>query len=269
MGLDSECDGWFWDTEVMFRAALAGLRIHEMPVLFLRRDDKESTVRVLRDSWQYLVRLWEFRARVGLTLLDRSPVFWSTVGYDLTMQAIHGGRRKLRQTMAEVAELIEPGSSVTDVCCGSASLYRDFLRERGCRYLGLDYNGRFILAARNRGIPARLFDLRREDPPVSDYVVMTMSCFHFHDQEREVLAKLKRAARRAVIVAESVRNLAQLPIVGPLANWLARPGAGEYRYRYDPDSFRRFAEAGAASRFIHRPGDRTAIAVFDTAPGCP
>ena len=48
--LGSENDGWFWDTEVMARARLANLRIRELPVLFLRRADKTSTVRLLRDS---------------------------------------------------------------------------------------------------------------------------------------------------------------------------------------------------------------------------
>jgi len=38
--LASANDGWFWDTEVMARARLAGLRIKEVPVQFLRRADK-------------------------------------------------------------------------------------------------------------------------------------------------------------------------------------------------------------------------------------
>jgi glycosyltransferase involved in cell wall biosynthesis len=56
---------WFWDTEVMVRAALAGLRIHEIPVLFLRRADKKSTVRPLSDTLTYFRRLWRFRAAVA------------------------------------------------------------------------------------------------------------------------------------------------------------------------------------------------------------
>ena len=56
--------GWFWDTEVMVRAHYAGLRIREIPVLFLRRFDKQSSVRAVRDTLTYLRKLWDFRATV-------------------------------------------------------------------------------------------------------------------------------------------------------------------------------------------------------------
>ena len=56
-----EDDGWFWDTEVVVRADLAGLRIVEIPCLLIRRYDKESTVNLLRDISNYLVKLWKFR----------------------------------------------------------------------------------------------------------------------------------------------------------------------------------------------------------------
>ena len=56
--------GWFWDTEVMVRAHYAGLRIREIPVLFLRRFDKQSSVRAISDTLTYLRKLWDFRATV-------------------------------------------------------------------------------------------------------------------------------------------------------------------------------------------------------------
>jgi hypothetical protein len=48
---------WFWDTEIVVRAERAGLQIVEVPVLFLRRQDKTSTVRLLHDSLDYLSQL--------------------------------------------------------------------------------------------------------------------------------------------------------------------------------------------------------------------
>lgn len=56
--------GWFWDTEIMAQCHFHGLRIQEIPVLFLRRWDKKSTVRPLRDSFVYLIALMRFRARL-------------------------------------------------------------------------------------------------------------------------------------------------------------------------------------------------------------
>lgn len=58
-------NGWFWDTEIMTLAWLAGLSIVEIPCLYLRRFDKASSVRPLRDSIEYFAKLLRFRARVA------------------------------------------------------------------------------------------------------------------------------------------------------------------------------------------------------------
>lgn len=53
--------GWFWDTEICARAYFSGLKISEVPVLFVRRIDKKSTVKLLTDSFQYLKKIVAFR----------------------------------------------------------------------------------------------------------------------------------------------------------------------------------------------------------------
>jgi glycosyltransferase involved in cell wall biosynthesis len=55
--------GWFFDTEVMMVTWLAGLRIAELPVVFRRRHDKVSTVKIARDVRRYLGSLARFVAR--------------------------------------------------------------------------------------------------------------------------------------------------------------------------------------------------------------
>jgi glycosyltransferase AglD len=52
--------GWFWDTEIMVRAYLAGLRIVEIPALYERCTDKTSSVRLWHDSWRQFARLRQF-----------------------------------------------------------------------------------------------------------------------------------------------------------------------------------------------------------------
>jgi glycosyltransferase involved in cell wall biosynthesis len=52
--------GWFWDTEIMAYAVFAKLNILEVPVLFVRRSDKESSVNSLTDSLRYLKNIMEF-----------------------------------------------------------------------------------------------------------------------------------------------------------------------------------------------------------------
>lgn len=52
--------GWFWDTEIMAYCFQNGLKIVEIPVLFIRNQDIPSTVNPLRDSWDYLKKLIRF-----------------------------------------------------------------------------------------------------------------------------------------------------------------------------------------------------------------
>jgi glycosyltransferase involved in cell wall biosynthesis len=260
--LGSANDGWFWDTEVMARAALENLRIAEMPVLFLRQPDKPSSVRIFRDTWRYLVDLHRFRIEMGLSLSSKSPIYWTGVGYDLAMRALYG--RELEHTYAEVARRIPDGASVVDVCAGTCRLYRDFLRQRGCEYTGLEFNGHFVMSARRRGVPVRRFDVLHEEVPAADYAVMCSSLYHFHEREQEILEKLRRAARKAVIVSEPIANLsARGPSAwGRLLRRLTDPGVGDYSHRYDLAGFRALAERHGASEFVHEPDWRNALAVF-------
>jgi glycosyltransferase involved in cell wall biosynthesis len=56
--------GWFWDTEVMYRSFYAGLKITEIPTLFIKRYDKKSTVRVVHDTINYFEKLMKFRHEI-------------------------------------------------------------------------------------------------------------------------------------------------------------------------------------------------------------
>ena len=56
--------GWFWDTEVMVRAARRGLRTVEIPGAYIRRKDKTSTVSSVRDSFRYFGQLLRFRGQL-------------------------------------------------------------------------------------------------------------------------------------------------------------------------------------------------------------
>lgn len=62
--LDQVVDrGWFWDTEIMVRAQLAGLAIIEIPALH-ERCHKKSTVKLFRDSLRHIGKLYRFRGIV-------------------------------------------------------------------------------------------------------------------------------------------------------------------------------------------------------------
>lgn len=51
---------WFWDTEVMLRGYYRGMKISEVPSLFIRQHSTGSTVKVFRDVMRYLVSVFKF-----------------------------------------------------------------------------------------------------------------------------------------------------------------------------------------------------------------
>ena len=53
--------GWFWDTEVVTRAYDARLEIAEVTCRFVRKADKTSTVKPIRDSWRHFAGLAALR----------------------------------------------------------------------------------------------------------------------------------------------------------------------------------------------------------------
>lgn len=55
---------WFWDTEICARAFWTGLGISQIPVLFVRRDDKKSTVRLVPDTINYIVNLIRLKSQI-------------------------------------------------------------------------------------------------------------------------------------------------------------------------------------------------------------
>lgn len=261
--LKSESNGWFWDTEVMSRSVLSNLRIYEMPVLFLRRWDKKSTVRLIPDIIDYMVELYKFRNKVGLSMLDKSPVYWTSVGYNFTMKLLYG--KRYQHVYEDLAKLIPGDVSVIDVCCGTCRLYYKHLKKSRCTYLGLDFNGHFVMAARNRGVNTKFFDLISDDLPASDYVIMCSSFYHFHNISEDIFIKLKASARKALIISEPVENLSpkHFKLFIWMAEKLSNPGIGECSYRYNLEEFRSFAEKHNASEFLFNSGNRNAVAVFN------
>lgn len=53
-------NGWFWDTEICARAFWSGLKLGEIPILFVRRAEKKSTVRLIPDTLNYLIKIYKF-----------------------------------------------------------------------------------------------------------------------------------------------------------------------------------------------------------------
>lgn len=48
---------WFWDTEICAHAQWQGLKISQVPVIYRRRLDKKSTVKIVPDTFNYIKNL--------------------------------------------------------------------------------------------------------------------------------------------------------------------------------------------------------------------
>ncbi len=57
--------GWFWDSEVMAQAYLGGYRISELPCLFLRRADKQTTVNIVSYTIRHFRELLNYRKTIS------------------------------------------------------------------------------------------------------------------------------------------------------------------------------------------------------------
>lgn len=60
----TENDHWFWDTEIVAMSHFTKLRIAELPVVFMRRRGKTSTVKLFSDSWKQFKALLNFRKQL-------------------------------------------------------------------------------------------------------------------------------------------------------------------------------------------------------------
>lgn len=58
---------WFFDTELVARSYLSGLKIAEIPVVYIQNRNKKSSVRIFQDSTDYFRKLLKFRKIVRNT----------------------------------------------------------------------------------------------------------------------------------------------------------------------------------------------------------
>jgi SAM-dependent methyltransferase len=174
--------------------------------------------------------------------LSVSLIYRSAVGYELLMRALYG--RHYADRMRAVATEVPPGSSVLELCCGPATLYRRCLRGRTSSYVGLDVNPGFVASLRRRGIDALELDLAADDRalPSADVVIIQASLYHFLPRAQRVVDRMLAAAHDRVIVSEPVRNLtcSDVPIVRAIGRHAADPGTGGQARRFDERSLDAF-----------------------------
>src|SRR5215471_18326424 len=138
--------------------------------------------------------------------MSTSLIYKSPFVYELAMLVLYGRHYNARYT--SIVNLIPDNAMVLDLCCGPALLFHRYLRNKSVRYKGLDINQPFIDRLVEAGGEGEAWDLRSDrELPVSDYVIMQASLYHFLPDASSIVNRMLAAARRSVIIAEPVRNL--------------------------------------------------------------
>lgn len=209
---------WFWDTEIVVRSYLHGLAITQIPVLFLRRSDKTSTVRIIPDTLEFLRSAYNFYKTLEKQytkapgILYRFP--WA---YKFAMQHLFGNKAYKERYIA-IANKIPEGSTVLDVCCGDAQL-ASLLVNKNIKYQGFDVSLYFVRHNLKHNIKTTLGNLETDPLVNADYIVMQGSLFQFENPDK-IIQKLLSYANKSVIISESVNNLEKSSFFNPLVKWI-------------------------------------------------
>lgn len=260
-----QADGWFFDTEVMALAAYRGYKIAEIPQVFVRRIDKKSTVRPLRDAMESLRLLLEFRRRTRPGIIYRSPRLYHAV-----LRLVY--HKDFVKRFKAVADQVPDGSSVVDVCCGPALIYDRFLKGRGVKYTGLDINPYFIAARRNSSGKIVPWDIElRGALPKADTLLMQCSLYQFIPRQDEILDKLFAAAGKRVVITEHVSSWSKSPnrLLQMLSHVATNPGTGPKTERFTPETLEQALARYKPANRISLCGGTEMLYVFDVENGKP
>ncbi len=171
--------------------------------------------------------------------------------YQAAMRALYG--RGFDARYRAIADLIEPGSDVFEVCAGDAYLYERYLERKSIRYAGGDINDTFVKYARRRAVAMQRLDVAKDAVPAADYVVMQASLYQFIPEHVRIIQALLGSARRSLILAEPIVNLSTSS--SPLVRWLAQrsanPGDGHKAVRFDAASLDASVRHHFADRIEH------------------
>lgn len=161
-----------------------------------------------------------------------SPIYFHPWIYECVMRILYWGNYQGR--IREAADRIPRGISIADVCAGDCSLLRYGLLNHNADYRAYDINPRFVRWAEKRGIYMQKIDIRKDEIPPADCVVMLSALYQFIPHERTIVDRLIHASKQMVILTEPVRNIAQNS--NPLIRWggqnFTRVGDNPCLYRF-------------------------------------
>jgi len=197
-------------------------------------------------------------------MTSQSLIYSHRWAYHWLMRGLYG--RHFEDRYRAIAAHVPAGAEVIDVCAGDAYLYLAHLRHKPVSYVAVDASPQLVAWAQVRGVDARLIDVWSDDLPHGDSVIMQASLYQFLPHADRIVDKLLAAARRQVIIAEPVRNIADSdnPVLAVVGKRFTRPSGGQYAaQRFNRESFTSLCNSFAElQNLVDLPGGREMLAVF-------
>lgn len=162
--------------------------------------------------------------------------------YDMVLWILYRGRP--RDRFRHVAEEIPPGSSVLDLCAGTAMLYRE-LRKRAVQYMAMDINPILVNSLKRKGVHAVCADILKTDLPNADFVIMNSSLYHFWPNIEFIVRKMLASANKMVIILEPIQSTthSRLFLLSCFAKWASMVDGVTPHFHFTPKTFRETMES--------------------------
>lgn len=192
----------------------------------------------------------------------RSFIYSSRIIYGLLMRMLYMGA--FHDRFERVASWVDNADSVLELCFGDLYLYTHYLKQKQVSYQGIDLAPAFVAHGRKLGVNVFQGDVTHTVLPRADVVIMQASLYQFIDQDLQLMNKLFNAARKRIIIAEPVRNIAQSSnkVVSFCAKYLVNSGVGHHTQRYNMTSLQALIE-----RFIKDNKEQIKSVVFEEIQG--
>jgi hypothetical protein len=165
--------------------------------------------------------------------VQSSLIYRNRTAYGIVMRALYG--RHYAARFRAIADLVPEGAALVDLCCGPATLYTRYLREKSVDYLGLDLNEGFIARLNDAGGRGEVRNLHADTPlPEADFVIIQASLYHFLPEPRPMIDRMLAAARGQVIITEPIRNMATSDnwVLATLGRRFTNAGDGTQAHRF-------------------------------------
>lgn len=145
-------------------------------------------------------------------------------------------RRFYHIRLARVAQEVDEGAKVVDLCSGDSAIYLRYLWKKRVDYLGIEINPRMARLVRQKGVKIITTDARTYTVPPCDVLLCLASLYQFSKETLDLIRSAQQAANKIVLL-EPIENLAgsRYPLLASLAAKITDFGEGPISFRFQED----------------------------------